>query len=327
MNTHDAAELANHWLARGNPSEAIRIITERVKAGDPSAQFQRGLWQLIGAPLPRDLAAARIDFQNAANRGHVEAQMVDIALTANGTGSVPNWSKARIALERFGPSNPHAAVVQRLLVAMDLDAEGLPRSLPEPEVLATGSSILRFPSLLTREECEHVARAAADLLEPAVIADPRTGRNIPHPIRTSDGAVIGPVREDLAIRAINQRVAAVSETHIEQGEALTLLRYHNGQQFRMHSDALPHARNQRVKTVLIYLNEGFRGGETVFPDYDLTIAPRIGDAIVFANTLDDGRPDPSARHAGLPVTFGTKWLATRWIRAHRFNVWSGPDRN
>ena len=127
------------------------------------------------------------------------------------------------------------------------------------------------------------------------------------------------------IRAINRRIAAISDTDIRQGEALTSLRYTIGQQFRLHLDTLPGVRNQRVKTVLIYLNQGFGGGETAFPDHDLLVRPAIGDAIVFHNTHDDGTLDPRMRHAGLPVTRGIKWLATRWIRARPFDPWRGPE--
>lgn len=197
--------------------------------------------------------------------------------------------------------------------------------LPIGQPLRADAGIYRFPSFLTPAECAHVAQASSDLLEPAAVFDPASGRQVAHPVRTSDAAVIGPMREDLVVRAINARIAAASGTDIGQGEALTVLRYRPGQQFRLHSDALPVSRNQRVKTLLIYLNEGFAGGETLFPDHKLTVKPAAGDALLFANTLDEQRPDPRSRHAGLPVTQGVKWLATRWIRARPFDMWTGPE--
>ena len=39
---------------------------------------------------------------------------------------------------------------------------------------------------------------------------------------------------------------------------------------------------------------------------------------LFRNAGADGRPDPLSLHAGLPVTKGTKHLASRWIRAGKF---------
>ena len=137
--------------------------------------------------------------------------------------------------------------------------------------------------------------------------------------------MIGPTRETLPIRAINLRVAAVSGSTVDQGEALVVLRYTPGQEFRPHYDSLPNTRNQRAATVLLYLNDGFGGGETVFPAYGLSVRPKAGDAILFSNTLPDGSPDARANHAGLPVTHGVKWLATRWIRARPFSPWTGPE--
>jgi prolyl 4-hydroxylase len=129
------------------------------------------------------------------------------------------------------------------------------------------------------------------------------------------------------IRAINRRIAAISETDIDQGEALSVLRYQPAQQFRLHHDAIAGVANQRTKTVLLYLNDGFVGGETYFPATDMKIAPVAGDAIVFTNVDDAGRPDPLATHAGLPVERGVKWLATRWIRARPIDPWNPADQH
>jgi prolyl 4-hydroxylase len=39
---------------------------------------------------------------------------------------------------------------------------------------------------------------------------------------------------------------------------------------------------------------------------------------MFSNVDADGRPDPLSEHAGLPVTSGTKLIASRWIREEDF---------
>jgi prolyl 4-hydroxylase len=75
--------------------------------------------------------------------------------------------------------------------------------------------------------------------------------------------------------------------------------------------------------VLVYLNQGYAGGETEFELAGLTFAGGEGDALLFRNVDDSGQPDPATRHAGLPVTSGTKWLATRWIRQRPYHPWLG----
>ena len=289
--------------------------------GSPDALMQAAMDALVA----RDLPAARAMIRRAVAIGHVDGALMEVALTANGSGGPADWPTALALLRTAADTDPVAERQLALVEAMDLDQAGAPRSLPSSERLGDTPDIVRFPRLLSRDECAHIAGAVHDILEPSHVVDPATGGLREHPVRTSDGAVIGPTREDLVIRAINRRVAAISGTDIAQGEALSVLRYQPAQQFRLHHDAIAGAANQRIKTVLLYLNEGFTGGETFFPASNLTVRPVAGDAILFANTQADGTPDPRARHAGLPVTRGVKWLATRWIRARPFDIWTGPE--
>ncbi|KQO05556.1 2OG-Fe(II) oxygenase [Sphingomonas sp. Leaf242] len=325
MNSETLLIEADRLLAAGQTVRAVSIVAAAAEQGDVDALFRLASWNLTGGPVPRDLRQAREILRRAVAIGHVDAALLEIALTANGSGSPASWHAARTLLAVAARSDPVAAQHMALLDAMRLTADGHPAAEPASARLGTQPEIRHFPALLTREECAHLANAANDLLLSAGVVDPRTGRAITHPVRTSDGAVIGPMRESLVVRAINQRLATITATDIAQGEALTILRYRPGQQFRPHFDAIGTARNQRTKTVLIYLNEGFAGGETHFPKLGVTIRPKAGDAVSFTNTLADDTTDPQSLHAGLPVVQGVKWLATRWIRKRPFDAWTGPE--
>jgi prolyl 4-hydroxylase len=320
--TSDAVRQAARIASSGQQAAAVALLEHAGDRGDIDALMQLAVWRLIGDVLPRDLPAARALLARAVAIGHVDGALMEVALTANGSGGRADWGAARALLDTAAASDPVAAAQCNLLDAMALSPDGAPAALPPAEVLSTAPLIVRYPALLTPAECAHVAGATADSLQPAAVLDPRSGRRIAHPVRTSDDAVIGPTREDLVVRAINLRVAAASRTPVENGEPLTVLRYRPGQQYRPHLDTIAGAVNQRVATVLLYLNEGYGGGETVFPDPNVTIVPRGGDAIVFANVDAQGRPDPRSRHAGLPVTYGVKWLATRWIRSAAIDPWT-----
>jgi prolyl 4-hydroxylase len=325
MTSLPPAQAAAASLARGDVRSAI-AMAERGAAGDDAASVSLlALWRLVGQPLPRDLPEARALFRRARELGDLDAALTEAALTANGTGAAPDWAGALLLLRVAALRAPEAAAQLALLDAMRLSPEGAPTVAPQAEALVPGGAVTRFPGLLSVGECAHVAQAAADLLAPTVVVDPRTGRQTPHPVRTSDGAVIGPTRETLVVQAINRRIAAASATDWRQGEALTVLRYAPGQQYRAHFDTLPGTGNQRVKTMLVYLNEGFEGGETTFPQYGLVIRPRAGDAVLFDNTLPDGSVDRRSLHTGEPVRRGVKWLATRWIRTRPFSPWTGPE--
>ena len=69
-----------------------------------------------------------------------------------------------------------------------------------------------------------------------------------------------------------------------------------------------------MMTALIYLNDDYEGGETAFTKTGLKVKGRNGDAHRVPEPGPDGKLDPLSEHAGLPVTRGTKYLASRWIR-------------
>lgn len=319
-----AVDLALRLAGSGQVDVAATILGEAGDRGDAAALFQLAAWRLVGQPLARDLPLARSLLRRAVVIGHVDAALIEVALTANGSGAAPDWATAEALLKTAAEHDPIAAEHRRLIAAMELDRDGSPRRVPESRRLA-GDLVRRVSGFASAAECEHIARAATDLLAPAAVIDPRTGRQVAHPIRTSYEAVLGPMRESLPIQAINRRIAACSGISVHQGEPLTVLRYAPSQQYRMHHDSIAGARNQRVATALLYLNDGYQGGETYFPEWDLAIAPRAGDLVLFRNIVASGSPDPRMRHAGLPVTRGVKWLATRWIRARPFSSWTGPD--
>ncbi len=315
-------EVAQHLASQGSVAAAAALLHDAGEAGDAVAAMQLAVWYLTGQGVARDLAAGRASLRRAVEIGHVDAALMEIALTANGSGGTADWNGALALLRDAARGDPIAAGQLACVKAMNLDQAGAPAVLPPREVLSEACGVTRYRGFLTPMECQQIAGSAHDLLAPATVFDPASGTRNVHPVRTSDGAAIGPARENLVVRAINRRIAAITDTDIGQGEPLALLRYRPGQEYREHLDTIAGADNQRIRTVLLYLNDGFLGGETVFPELGLTVTPAPGDALVFDTIVSDGRPDPRARHAGLPVRQGEKWLATRWIRARAIDPWT-----
>jgi prolyl 4-hydroxylase len=135
-------------------------------------------------------------------------------------------------------------------------------------------------------------------------------------LRTSDGSTLHWLVEDPATHALNRRLARFTGTDVNQGEPLHILRYRPGQEYRPHVDWLLDD-NPRVLTALVYLNDEYTGGETAFVKTGLKVRGRKGDVLVFRSQGADGGLDPMSEHAGLPVTSGIKYLASRWIRARK----------
>jgi prolyl 4-hydroxylase len=70
----------------------------------------------------------------------------------------------------------------------------------------------------------------------------------------------------------------------------------------------------------LYLNDAYEGGATRFEARGIDFRGNAGDALIFSNVDEAGAPDSAARHAGLPVSSGVKWLATRWIRQRPYHL-------
>jgi prolyl 4-hydroxylase len=200
---------------------------------------------------------------------------------------------------------------------MQLDQNGGPLAVPQRQPISQQPLAYLVEGLLTATECAYLVEAARAMFEPSMVFD-EAHRLVRDPIRTSDGATIHWAMEDPAVHAINRRIAAATQTAYEAGEALQVLRYSPGQQYHPHFDWIDNAPNQRLWTALVYLNEDYQGGETAFVRTGDKVKGRTGDMLVFSNADPDGNGDPLAEHAGMPVTSGTKYLATRWIREGRW---------
>ena len=287
---------------------------------DAGVLFEAAAAKLRGEGGVRDLEGARELFRQSAGAGKVEAAVIYCNLLAAGVGGPRRWSDALRLLAALADVNPRSRGELERVEAMALDPEGDPLAVPEGERLCESPAITRFEGLFSADECAWLAAAALPMLAPAVVVDPATGRQRPDPVRVCDSTGFTWPLENPAIHALNRRIAAASGTAVARGEPLQVLRYRSGGEYRPHFDAIAGFANQRAMTLLVWLNDGYEGGETHFPAAGLKLKGGPGDAILFRNTGPDGRPDPASGHAGLPVTSGEKLIASRWIRERPFEM-------
>lgn len=313
--TAETVRLALARAQAGESATAIAMLASAAASGSAPAHIALGLWRIEGRHLPRDLAAARADFAAAMTLGDPGAARVTAGLLATGTGGPRDWPGALALLDEWSDRDPLAARQSQLLGAMQLDAIGDPAQPIETDVLSNAPYAACIPGLLTAAECDFLVDVSQSRFRRAEIFHEARQTFVQDPVRQSECAGFSAISEWPAVHAINRRIAAASRTAVEQGEPLQLLRYQPGDSYRPHLDAIPSLTNQRILTLLVYLNADYDGGETHFRKSGLRFRGTPGDALLFANATDDGRPDPATEHEGLPVTRGVKYLASRWIRA------------
>jgi prolyl 4-hydroxylase len=305
-----AMSLANS----GQIDAAIALLTELTRQGHPDAIFTLGDCYWRGAGLLQDLSRGRELFRVASAAGHPMAVRAYTNLLASGIGGRRDWPEALRRLDPEARGDRLRAAMLDVIRRMNLDANGDPVSLPLGEKLSEQPHVRLYRGAFTPSECDFLMLLAEPTYERSLVI--MDGRDVPDPIRTSDGSTFHWLIEDPATHAINRRIAALSGTAVEQGEPLHVLRYRPGQQYHAHHDWLPPP-NRRVMTMLIYLNDDYEGGETAFPKAGLKVRGRKGDALFFVSALPNGDLDPMSEHAGLPVENGVKYLASRWIREGR----------
>jgi prolyl 4-hydroxylase len=312
-----ALQQAIHLLSSGRVDEGVMLLRQTASQGDPESLFLLADMTWSGTKVPQDPARGRLLFEYAAALGHTRANLVTTNLMASGIAGKRNWPAALERLDAEARRLPERRSTLELLRAMNLDDNGDPRASYQPRMLSERPSACLFDCLMTLAECAYLIHVAEDLFRPSMVYD-REGRGIPDAIRTSDGAGFDWLLEDPAIHALNRRIAKATGTAYDQGEPLQVLRYAPSQEYKPHFDFLEGVENPRPWTALVYLNEGYEGGQTAFVETDLQVRGRTGDVLVFRNEGSGGLKEPLAKHAGMPVTSGTKYLATRWIRERRW---------
>lgn len=216
------------------------------------------------------------------------------------------------------------AVPRPVLILENVRVDGGDRQVRVLQ-LRSAPDLIEFEALLSEVECESLIQAAHPRMSRSLTVDVKTGGQEIHPDRSSQGMFFERAETPL-IAAIEARIAKMLQWPAECGENLQILRYPPGAQYLPHYDyfdpdqpgtaELLKRGGQRVATLIIYLREPEGGGATIFPDIDLSIAPKRGNAVFFSYAAPDA--STLTLHGGAPVTAGEKWIATKWLRQEVF---------
>ncbi len=319
------------------PIEALRRAAE---AGRPAAMTELAKRLMVGRGAPLDPQEAQGLLSNALSLGDAEAACFAATLAAAGAWRPQSWDDAfdLLALAAERGSTLAQAQLRLLAYAREPETDWLSMrasvdvspwmDAPARTPVCETPRIRIAQGFISPDVCAWLVARARDKLQPAKMVDgfgatPRFTAD-----RTNSDFIIDIVEADVVMTLVRARISAFIKLPTVAFEPPQVLHYAVGQELKPHFDFLTRGetaardgeQGDRVATVLIYLNDGYEGGETDFPRAGFRHKGGEGDAIVFANVDLAGKPDPLTLHAGLPPRRGEKWLFSQWVRDRPFAV-------
>lgn len=293
------------------PEEGAELIARAVELGDPQAMSvlatlkAAGVWASQSWPEALDL------LRNAAEGGARDAreQLVLIA------------GDAALAEEARG-GRPPPDIWRRLRASVDLERW----IVPEP-----AKPVWDWPKIWTAERfaspqlCAWLIGRGLGRFSPSMMF---TGHKaVFHATRSCSDFSFSLVEGGIVMLLLRTRVSLLTGLRTEQMEPPQIFHYATGEEIEPHYDSLydgknPYGRDgtyrgDRLATFLMYLNDGYEGGELEFVKVGFSYKGRAGDGIFFAS-LREGKPDPKSLHGARKVTRGEKYILSQWIHDRPF---------
>jgi prolyl 4-hydroxylase len=191
--------------------------------------------------------------------------------------------------------------------------------------------ILEIWNILTPEECKQLIEVAKakGLHESEILAkENNKDTAVNNEFRKSKQAWINDNHHPIIMKIANfsEKITGMPR---ENQEELQVAKYEPGGKFvehydcciyedRKYCDKINHYAGERRATLLIYLNDDFKDGETEFVELGLKIKPEPGKGILFWSTDANEKLLTKSKHKGNVVLEGNKWIATKWTHSKKF---------
>lgn len=189
--------------------------------------------------------------------------------------------------------------------------------------------IKKWNNFLSKEECDEIIEYGKKSLKPGGVVNDKGDNVINYAHRNASVSDTNSPELSLKLDAIRDRISEYIEIDKSRFEKCTITNYVIGQNFKTHPDYFvsldteihkkaTHQRckmgGNRVSTIILYLNDVIKGGETYFPWLNLKIKSEQGNMVQFDYGYEDFMNNIHSEHAGMPVLEGEKWIITVWIR-------------
>ncbi len=193
--------------------------------------------------------------------------------------------------------------------------------MPRSPATQVGSEIFLIRNVLDAQTCKHLIEVAESgtFQSAGILVE-----TIDNAVRSNDLIPLGG-KSSLASstnQLVLSKLAVVKQFLFEQygvkfpyAEPCSILRYQTQQFYKRHVDnILLASRFQEVEqgfptrdiSVVGYLNDDFKGGETYFDRQEVKVKPKAGAVLVFPSYF-------THPHASLPVRQGVKYAFTSWL--------------
>lgn len=180
------------------------------------------------------------------------------------------------------------------------------------EVLSKEPIIVLTDEFLNQKDCQRILNLQTQL------ENSTTSMNRIKDYRKSLVTLVD--EEDSIIKKVKKKIAKSFGLDGKGMEKMQLQKYPEGGYYKEHFDAKSEDHYQKDKSfsqrkysIIIYLNDNFIGGETVFPKKNISVKPLQGRLLLFSNMLNETNyVHPFSSHLSNKIVKGEKWILSTW---------------
>ncbi len=302
-----------------------------VETRDARSLGDLGARLLLGKDLAQEPARGVDLLRRAVAEGDAESAAVLATLTAAGAWVSQSWDGALALLEEAAHLGSERAEGQLILLSggdpvtgqrgpkIDLAPWFTP---PHRQALWEQPRVRATAAFVPPAVCDWVIGQVVGRMRPAMMYHGDIKKEVLDPHRSCSDFEFDIVGSDVVMILIRERIALATGVPTACMEPPRVFHYATGQDIKPHYDRLNDGigdyggggyDGDRIVTFLLYLNEGFEGGELDFPKVGQSFRGSLGDGVYFAHIDGNGKPEPLSLHAGLPIRRGEKYVLSQWI--------------